>query len=182
MSPKTGPLELVHHEPIKLAIEKMLGQPVKTLYKDIVKAQFLAEMVDGTMQNVTYEAVADFAEPKPDTPPWVQAQIKHYTMGVKLPTHIGPMVLAAKYPGTCQVCDLKFPRGVPITWEKGDGARHMGCYLRARSDKLEAGESKNKMRTAADDADVILSTLLGISDEGRDLLDDPEVAELLHSL
>ncbi len=37
------------------------------------------------------------------------------------------VLMAAKHPGTCNVCGEKFTVDTPIAWTPGKGARHQSC-------------------------------------------------------
>ncbi len=48
--------------------------------------------------------------------------------------------LAARYPGSCRVCDRHFPAGEVIDWRKGIGGTHLRC--------LPASERRSLRRLA----------------------------------
>lgn len=80
--------------------------------------------------------------------------------GVQLPTTtslVGVKIMLSKFDGTCDLCGLTFPKGMPIAWNPHIKARHVGCWLRDRAVDSAIPELYH---VAALDADAMTEAVL----------------------
>lgn len=105
----------------------------------------------------------------PEPVDYMKAIMGPVVFGVRMPSTsvlVDIKLMKSKYEGNCKTCGLRFPRGMPVAWNKVGGARHVGCWLRDTAGSMNPGSASYYIE-AADGADHVTETVLLWYEEAR---------------